>query len=147
MADMLDFFTLSKRMVNGGPIVPASSSVGGNEVCYYGLGFPRDMWEASNYYVDVSLSSAGHAPILSLSFSTLNPSPSSTTSLGAIVATITASGSNGQPFTGRLGFGPQSSNAGGVFAISGSNLIINSSGPGGGGAGGTVEQVFISATR
>ena len=118
-----------------------------NEVCYYGLGFPRDTWEASNYYVDVRFSSAGRAPILSLSFNTLNPSTSSTTPLGAIVATITTSGSNRQPFTGRPGFGPQSSNAGGVFAISGSNLIINSSGPGGAGAGGTVEQVFISATR
>lgn len=90
---------------------------------------------------------AGQAPILSLSFSPPNPSTPSTTPLGATVATITASWSNGQSFTGTLGFGPQSSNAGGVFAISGNSVIINPSGPGGGGAGGTVEQVTIVATR
>jgi hypothetical protein len=67
--------------------------------------------------------------------------------LGATVATVTASWSNGQLSTGTLGFGPQSSNAGSVFAISGNSVIINPPGPGGGGAGGTVEQITIVATR
>ena len=125
-----------KRMVNAAPNVPASSSLGGNEVYCYGLGFPRPTWEASNYYVDVRFSPAGQAPVLSLSSSSPNRSTPSTMPLGATVATITASWSKGRPFAGTLGFGPPSSNAGGVFAIGGSSLIINPSGPGVAGAGG-----------
>ena len=63
------------------------------------------------------------------------------------MATIIASWSNGQPFTGTLGFGPPYSNDGGVFAISGDSLIINPSGPGAGSAGGTPAYVTIVATQ
>jgi hypothetical protein len=141
------YYGLSNGIVNGALHVPASSSVGGNGVYYYGLGFPRYTWEASNYYVDVSFSPTVQAPVLSLSVSPANPSIPNTTQLGATVATITASWSNGQPFNGTLGFGPPYSNAGGVFAISGNSLIVNPKGPGVGGAGGTVEQVTIVATQ
>src|SRR5262249_44882080 len=142
-----EYYGLSKAIVNGALAVGGSSSVGGNGVYYYGLGFPRYTWEASNYYVDVLFTPTGTAPVLSLSFQPPNPSIPSTTPLGATVATIIASWSNGQPFTGTLGFGSPYSNAGGVFAISGNSLIINPSGPGVGGAGGKVEQVTIVATQ
>jgi hypothetical protein len=142
-----DYYGLRKGVVNNVLNVGASVSVGGNGVYYYGLGFPRYAWEASNYYVDVFFTPVAHGPVLSLSFSPPNPSIPDTTPPGATVATIIASWSNGQPFTGTLGFAPPYSNAGGVFAISGNSLIINPSGPGVGGAGGTVEHVTIAATQ
>jgi hypothetical protein len=127
------------RMVNGALNVPASSSVGGNEVYYYGLNFSQHIWEASNYYSELRFSPVGQAPVLSLLSNPPNPSIPSTMPLGATVATvatITASWRNGQPFTGTIGFGPPSSNAGGVFAIGGNSLIINPSGPDVGASGG-----------
>jgi hypothetical protein len=146
--------------VTSGPLnVPASSVVGGNGVYYYGLGFPRNTWEASNYYVDVLFTSAAPPPappppapppppppVLSLAFEPPNPTIPSTTPLGAPVATIIATWSNGQPFTGTITIA--NSTPAGVFAISNSNsLIISSSGPGVSAAGGTVEQVTINATQ
>jgi hypothetical protein len=124
--------------------------VGGNGVYYYGLGFPTNTWEASNYYVDVLFTPAAPAPapppVLSLSFEPPSPSIPSTTPLGATVATIIATWSNGQPFTGQISI-PNSTPAG-VFAISNNNtLIISTSGPGVSAAGGTVEQVTIKATQ
>ena len=141
------YYGLKTGIVSGSLNVPASSTVGGNGVYYYGLGFPSSTWEASNYYVDVLFTPAGQPPVLSLSFEPPNPSIPNTTPLGATVATIIASWSNGQPFTGTLSFGPPNSNAGNVFAISGNSLIINPSGPGISAAGGTVEQVTIVATQ
>ena len=84
---------------------------------------------------------------MSLSFEPPNPSIPNTTPSGATVATIIASWSNGQPFTGTLGFSSPYSNGGGVFAISGDSLIINPSGPGVAAAGGKVDQVTIVATQ
>lgn len=141
------YYGLKTGIVSGPLNVPASSTVGGNGVYYYSLGFPRNTWEASNYYVDVLFTPAGQPPVLSLSFQPPNPSISNTTPLGATVATIIASWGNAQPFTGTLGFGSPYSNAGNVFAISGNSLIINPSGPGVSAAGGTVEQVTITATQ
>jgi hypothetical protein len=145
------YFGLNNGVTNTPLNAPASSMVGGNGVYYYGLGFPNSTWEASNYYVDVlftpAASSPAPAPVLSLSFEPPSPSIPNTTPLGATVATIVATWSNGQPFTGTLGFGSPDSNAGNVFAISGNSLIINPSGPGVSGAGGTVEQITIVATQ
>jgi hypothetical protein len=138
---------LRSGIVNNFLRVPPSPSVGGNGVYYYGLGFPRQRLDASNYYVDVLFTPARPVPILSLSFSPPNPSIPNAAPLGMTVATITASWSNGKRFTGTLRFGPPYSNAGGVFAISGNRLIINPSGPGVGGAGRTVDQVTIVATQ
>jgi hypothetical protein len=142
-----DYYGLKIGIVAGSLNIPASSSVGGNGVYYYGLGFPRYTWEASNYYVDLLFTPAGQAPALSLSFEPPNPSIPNTTPLGATVATIIATWSNGKPFTGTLGFGSPYSDSGGVFAISGNSLIINPSGPGVGAAGGTVEHLTIIATQ
>jgi hypothetical protein len=144
------YYGLQNGVTNGPLNVPASSTVGGNGVYYYGLGFPRSTWEASNYYVDVLFTPAGQppisSPVLSLSFEPPSPSIPNTTPRGATVATIIPTWSNGQPFTGTISIG--NSNPAGVFAISNNNsLIISLSGPGVSGAGGTVEQVTIVATQ
>jgi hypothetical protein len=157
-----DYYGLQNGMPNrplpNGPLnVPGSSVVGGNGVYYYGLGFPANTWEASNYYVDVLFTPAATAPppppppppappVLSLTFEPPNPSIPSTTPLGAPVATIIATWSNGQPFTGTISIA--NSTPAGVFAISNNNsLIIDPLGPGVSAAGGTVEQVTIVATQ
>jgi hypothetical protein len=142
-----DHYELKTGMVSGSLAAPASASAGGNGIYYYGLGFPKEVWKASNYYVDVLFTPAGHPPSLCLSIEPPNPSIPNTAPLGATVATIIATWSNGQPFTGTLGFGSPYSNGGGVFAINGNRLIVNPSGPGVGGAGGTVEQVTIVARQ
>jgi hypothetical protein len=156
-----DYYYFLRNGVTSGPLnVPASPVVAGNGVYYYGFGFPRNTWEASNYYVDVLFTSAAPPaappppdppppappPVLSLTFEPPNPSIPSTTPLGAPVATIIATWSNGQPFTGMISIA--NSTPAGVFAISNNNsLIISSSGPGVSAAGGTVEQVTIVATQ
>jgi hypothetical protein len=63
------------------------------------------------------------------------------------VATITPSWSDGNPFNGTLSFAPPYSNAQGIFAISGNNLIINPSGPGVSSAAGATLNVTIVATQ
>jgi hypothetical protein len=142
-----DYYGLKTGIVSGRLAAPASSAVGGNGVYYYGFGFPRYVWEASNYYVDVLFAVAGQPPVLTLSFQPPNPSIRNTTPLGAIVATIIPAWSNGQRFTGTLSFGPPYANGGGIFAIAGTSLIIDPSGPGVNGAGGTVVQVTVVATE
>jgi hypothetical protein len=67
--------------------------------------------------------------------------------LGSVVATITASWSNGSPFTGTLSFAQPYSNAQGVFAISGNNLIIDPSGPGVTSSANTTLNVTVVATQ
>lgn len=66
-------------------------------------GFPTQSRRATNYFVEVAFTPAAPAPYLSLS---PNPSIPSTTRLGASVATITATWSDGTPFAGTLSFGP-----------------------------------------
>jgi Domain of unknown function (DUF4082) len=144
------YYGFNNGVTNAPLNVPASSTVGGNGVYYYGLGFPNRTWEASNYYVDVLFMPAtpapAPAPVLSLSFEPPSPSIPNTTPKGATVATVIASWSNGQPFTGTISIA--NSNPTGVFAINDSNsLIIDPSGPGVSGAGGTVEQLTIAATQ
>jgi hypothetical protein len=160
-----DYYGLQNGVPNrplpNGPLnVPASSVVGGNGVYYYGLGFPRNTWEASNYYVDVLFTAASPPPtpppptppppapppVLSLTFEPPNPSIPNTTPLGATVATVIATWSNGQPFTGTISV--TNSTPAGVFTIINNNsLIISPSGPGVSAAGGTVEQVTVVATQ
>src|SRR5438445_7955229 len=66
-------------------------------------------------------------PVLLLSFNPPNPSIASSTLVGVTVATVTATWSDGSPFTGALGFGPPNYDDGGTFALSGNALIINPS--------------------
>jgi hypothetical protein len=82
-----------------------------------------------------------------ISFNPPNPAIPAMTPKGAVVAGIVVAMSDGSPFTGTLGFGPPNYDAGGIFAISGSNLIINPSGPGIGGDGDTIQNCTIIANQ
>jgi hypothetical protein len=86
-------------------------------------------------------------PTLSLSLSPSRPSVASDATLGSAVATITATWSDGSPFTGTLTFGSPYSNDNATFAISGNNLIINPAGPGVSADANTVQNVTIVATQ
>jgi hypothetical protein len=54
-----------------------------------------------------------------------NPTIPDTMPLGAVVASFTVTMSDGSPFTGTVGFAAPYDNAGGIFAISGNNIIVN----------------------
>lgn len=134
---------------SAGPLTAlASGAVGGNGVYTYSAAFPRQTWENSNYYVDVAFTPAASAPPhLTLSFNPPNPSITPNSSSGTVVTTITATWSDGTPFTGTLGFAPPFSDDAGTFAISGDKLIINPAGPGVSALGGTTQSVTITATQ
>jgi hypothetical protein len=138
-------------LINGdtsGPLVaPASGAVGGNGVYCYGSSFcfPTQTYQATNYWVDINFTST--APSLMLSFTPPNPSLPATSAGGTVVAGISATWSNGQQFTGTLGFSQPYSNDAGTFAISGANLIIDPAGPGVSADGGTTQNVTILAVQ
>jgi uncharacterized protein DUF4082 len=138
-------FGLTQGVQNGPLIAPASASVDGNGVYRHNLGFPTDTANNANYLADVVFTPSG--PYLMLSVNPGNPTIPSNARPGTVVATITASWSDGSPFTGRLSFAPPYSNDQGVFAISGNNLIINPSGPGVSADANTVQHVTIAAAK
>jgi hypothetical protein len=86
-------------------------------------------------------------PTLSVSVNPTNPTTAASAPLGTVVATVTASWSDGSPFTGTLTFGSPYSNDNATFAISGNNLIINPAGPGVSADANTVQNVTIVATQ
>ncbi len=136
---------LTNTVTSGTLNAPAAASVGANGVYCSGNCFPTTAYENANFFVDVAFTSS--APFLTITLNPANPTISSTTAPGAVVATVTATWSNGAPFTGTLAFGPPNNNGGGVYALKGNNLIINPSGPGVGPAGGSVQNVTIVATQ
>jgi len=143
-----DFGGLLFGATNGPLTAPSSWSVGGNGVYNWGNAFPSRLREASDYYVDVAFEpAAGTSPSLTLAFSPPNPSITSGTPLGSVVATIIVSWSDGSPFTGTLSFGPPYSNAQGIFAISEDSLIIDPSGPGVSSNANMTLNVTIVATQ
>jgi hypothetical protein len=142
-----DPYALSNSTTNGPLTVPASAAVGGNGVYSYGTGFPRNTWKDSNYFVDVEFTPAAPTRYLILTFNPPRPSIPSDTPLGATVATIVASWSDGSPFTGTFSFGLPYSNDQGTFAISGNSLIVNPSGPGLSSDANTTRYVTIVATQ
>jgi len=142
-----DYYGLSQSVTTGPLTVPASATVGGNGVYVYGNGFPTNVWEASNYYADVWFTPTAAAPYLTLSFDPANPTIASNAALGSVVAIITASWSDGSPFTGTLSFAPPYSNDQGTFAISGNSLIINPAGPGVSADAKTTQNVTVLATQ
>ena len=89
----------------------------------------------------------GRGTTLTLNFNPSNPSVPANAPLGTVVATINPTWSDGSPFTGTLSFAKPYSNDEGVFAISGSNLIINPAGPGLSADANTVQNVSIVATQ
>jgi hypothetical protein len=135
-----------KNGVTNGPLTaPASSAVGGNGVYNSTNALPKSSSEASNYYVDVWFAPTGTT--LTLSFNPPNPSVPANAALGSVVASISATWSDGSPFTGTLSFAQPYSNDQGVFAISGNNLVVNPSGPGLSADANTVQNVTIVATQ
>ncbi|HZU91695.1 MAG TPA: DUF4082 domain-containing protein [Stellaceae bacterium] len=141
------YYGLSNGVTTGPLHAPASATVGGNGVYVYARAFPNQTWEDSNYFVDVLFTPTATTPYLKLSFNPANPSVASNAPGGTVVATITASWSDGSPFTGTLSFGSPYSNDNGIFAISGNNLIINPNGPGLSSDAGTTQSVTIVATQ
>ncbi len=69
-------------------------------------------------------------PVPVISFVPPNPSIPPTTPLGTKIAVIVVTMSDGSPFTGGVVFGPPNYDDGGVFIISGNDLILNPNGPG-----------------
>jgi hypothetical protein len=141
------YYGLTSGATTGPLTAPASTTVGGNGVYVYANAFPQSTWEDSNYFVDVAFTATAPVPYLKLSFNPPNPSISSDAPLGSVVATITASWSDGSPFTGTLSFAQPYSNDNGTFATIGSSLVVNPSGPGLGTAANTTQTVTITATQ
>ena len=135
--------------VAAGPLnAPAGASIGGNGIFAYGyFGFPSQIYENTNYFVDVVFIPVTSAPYLTLALYPANPSVVSSAPLGSYVATISAIWSNGAPFTGTLSFGSPYSNDSNVFSISGNELIINPSGPGVSADRDTLQNITIIATQ
>jgi hypothetical protein len=124
----------------------SDSSSGGNGVYLYAYsGLPTESWNASNYFVDVLFTPS--TPSLPLSVNPPSPTIAASAQLGDLVATITASWSDGSPFTGTLSFGPPYSNAHGRFAVLGNSLIIDPTGPGVAADGDATQNVTIVATQ
>jgi len=91
-------------------------------------------------------------PNLTLSFVPQMPSIPADTPLGTTVATVTATWSDGSPFTGTLGFATPYLDDGGTFALSctacaTANLVVNPLGRGVSGDGGSVQQVTVEAVQ
>lgn len=135
--------------VTSGPLTaPASGSVGGNGVYSDTQGFPSTgSARNSNFLVDVVFNPAAPSPYLTLSMTPPSPSVASNAPLGTVVATVTAAWSNGAPFAGTLAFGAPYSNDKATFALSGSKLIVNPTGPGLSADGNTTQSVTIVATQ
>lgn len=140
-------YGLSQGLTAGPLNVPASAIVGGNGVYAFGSAFPSSTYESSNYFVDVLFTPTAPTPYLTLSFNPADPSIASNAAAGTVVATITASWSDGSPFTGTLSFGTPYSNDKATFAISGNQLIVNPLGPRLSADGGTTQLVTIVATQ
>lgn len=138
---------LTNAVTNAPLTAPAGSTSGGNGVWANGNHFPNQPWVDPNFFVDVVFTPAGGSPYLSIVVTPANPTIPSAAALGSVVAKLTATWSDGSPFTGTLSLGSPNSSDGGVYAIDSShNLIINPSGPGVGSAAGSVQNVTIAAT-
>jgi hypothetical protein len=59
-----------------------------------------------------------------------DPQISDTTPRGAVVAAFSVVMTDGSPFNGTVGFGAPNFDGGGVFALSGNNIIVSPTGPG-----------------
>ena len=138
---------LSQGVTNGPLTAPASSAVGGNGVYSHRNVFLIRSYQDSNYYVDIVFTPPPSPPNLTLSFNPANPSVVSDLPAGTVVSTITATWSDGSPFTGTLSFGPPNSDDNGTFVISGNQLIVNPAGSGLSADGDTTQLVTIVATQ
>jgi hypothetical protein len=83
-------------------------------------------------------------PTLQLSDSPSTPSVSADAAVGTVVTSLTASWSNGMPFTGTLSFVSPNNNDGSLFALSGNNVVVNGSLVA---LGGTTQQITVQAQQ
>jgi hypothetical protein len=83
-------------------------------------------------------------PTLMLSDSPSTPSVPANAQAGTVVTALTASWSNGSQFTGMLSFVLPYSNDGGLFALSGNNVVVNGSL---GSLGGTTQEITVQAQQ
>jgi len=81
-------------------------------------------------------------PTLQLSDSPSSPSVPANAAVGTVVTALTASWSNGTPFTGTLSFASPYNSDGGLFALSGSNVVVNGSLAS---LGGTTQEITVQA--
>ena len=91
-------------------------------------------------------------PTLTLTFNPQMPSISDNAPLGTVVATVTATWSNGAPFSGTIMFGQPYADDGGTFALSctqcaTANIVVSPTGNGILGDGGTVQQISVVVTQ
>jgi Domain of unknown function (DUF4082) len=140
-----DQYGLTNGETNGPLVAPASGVSGGNGVYVYSTGFPKQTWNGSNYYVDVSFTPTTR--YLIMSFSPANPNMAATTPPGTTVATVNVTWSDGSPFTGTLGFAPPYSNDAATFALSGNSIIINPAGKGVSADRGTTQYITVQAMQ
>jgi hypothetical protein len=127
----------------------------GQSITYYSTGFgsfpatfsANPNTDANHWSFYATLQ--GQAPTLSLSFNPPNPTVPPDAPLGTIVAQVVPMWSDGSKFTGTVDLThPPYFGDGGVFALDGSfNVIVNPSGPGVSGDGGTVQNITVSATQ
>jgi hypothetical protein len=82
-----------------------------------------------------------------ISFNPPNPSIPANAPRGTVVATIQVKMSDGSAFTGVLGFGTPYEDDNATFTISGSNLIVNPSGPGVSADASTTQNVTVVAQQ
>jgi hypothetical protein len=141
-----DYDGLKQGIATGPLTAPASATVGGNGVFGNGQIYPRSTANNDNYFVDVIFRPTVARPYLSLSFSPATPVIASNAAGGTVVTTITARWSDGTQFNGSLSFGAPYSNAQGVFAISGNDVIVNPTGPGLLGLANKIQNITITAT-
>jgi len=94
--------------------------------------------------VSASASCTKHNPCLSINFNpVVSPQWPDTTPAGTAIATITVTLTPSGTFTGSLGFGSPYGNDGGLFAISGSDLVLAASLP----SGSSTQHVTVTATQ
>jgi hypothetical protein len=122
-----DQYGLTNGIASGSLIAPASGQVGGNGVYTYSTGFPMQVWNASNYYVDISFTPTA-PPVAqtpeAVSFSPAGPiNVSDSAGAATAIAAIQVTTSDGKPFAGTVSISAQSVN--GMVSLSSSVLPSN----------------------
>jgi hypothetical protein len=134
-------FTLTKKSlglfaISGDSLVTTFSgsvSAGVYSVRVQALGITAPFSAKATFNIVVTMTAPSPSPLPSQPVITVTPSAPTipdTTPLGTVVATFSVAMSDGSPFSGTVGFGAPYYDAGGIFSISGSNIIVNPSGPG-----------------
>lgn len=122
-----DQYGLTNGTTRSPLVAPASGQVGGNGVYTYSTGFPTQVWNASNYYVDISFTPTA-PPVVqtpkAVSFSPAGPiNVSAAAAAGTTISAIQVTSSDGNPFAGTVSISAQSVN--GMVSLSSSALPSN----------------------